>query len=128
MNVLEVLIQQLDEKALQLQEALAAGRVETFEEYKNLEKGGAEPGVAKRLVTAEQMVTIIKARVDNPTLTYASLAALCTGLTGVELKNENIKQYCGRKGLNESEFANGDIGGMSFEGFVELWNKQKRHA
>jgi len=36
MNVLEVLIQQLDEKALQLQEALAAGRVETFEEYKKV--------------------------------------------------------------------------------------------
>jgi hypothetical protein len=36
MNVLDVLIQQLDEKALQLQEALAAGRVETFEEYKKM--------------------------------------------------------------------------------------------
>jgi hypothetical protein len=36
MNVLDVLIQQLDEKALQLQEALAAGRVETFEEYKKV--------------------------------------------------------------------------------------------
>ena len=36
MNVLDVLIQQLAEKALQLQEALAAGRVETFEEYKKV--------------------------------------------------------------------------------------------
>ena len=36
MKVLDVLIQQLDEKALQLQEALAAGRVETFEEYKKV--------------------------------------------------------------------------------------------
>jgi hypothetical protein len=36
MNVLDVLIQQLDEKALQLQEALAAGRVETYEEYKKV--------------------------------------------------------------------------------------------
>ena len=36
MNVLDVLIQHLDEKALQLQEALAAGRVETFEEYKKV--------------------------------------------------------------------------------------------
>ena len=36
MNVLDVLIQQLDEKVLQLQEALAAGRVETFEEYKKM--------------------------------------------------------------------------------------------
>ena len=36
MNVLDVLIPQLDEKALQLQEALAAGRVETFEEYKKV--------------------------------------------------------------------------------------------
>lgn len=36
MNVLDALIQQLDEKVLQLQEALAAGRVETFEEYKKV--------------------------------------------------------------------------------------------
>ena len=36
MNVLDVLIQQLDEKVLQLQEALAAGRVETYEEYKKV--------------------------------------------------------------------------------------------
>jgi hypothetical protein len=36
MNVLEALVQQLDEKTAQLQEALAAGRVETFEEYKRV--------------------------------------------------------------------------------------------
>ena len=36
MNALEVLVQQLDEKAMQLQEALAAGRAETFEEYKKV--------------------------------------------------------------------------------------------
>lgn len=36
MNVLDVLIQQLDEKVLQLQDALATGRVETFEEYKKV--------------------------------------------------------------------------------------------
>jgi hypothetical protein len=36
MNALEVLVQQLDEKAMQLQEALAAGRVETYDEYKKV--------------------------------------------------------------------------------------------
>jgi hypothetical protein len=36
MNPLDVLVQQLDEKAMQLQEALAAGRVETFDEYKKV--------------------------------------------------------------------------------------------
>jgi hypothetical protein len=36
MNVLEALVQQLDEKTAQLQEALASGRVETFEEYKRV--------------------------------------------------------------------------------------------
>lgn len=36
MNPLDVLVQQLDEKALQLQEALAAGRVETYDEYKKV--------------------------------------------------------------------------------------------
>ena len=36
MNALEVLVQQLDEKVVQLQEALASGRMETFEEYKKV--------------------------------------------------------------------------------------------
>jgi len=36
MNPLDVLVQQLNEKAMQLQEALAAGRVETFDEYKKV--------------------------------------------------------------------------------------------
>jgi len=36
MNPLDVLVQQLGEKAMQLQEALAAGRVETFDEYKKV--------------------------------------------------------------------------------------------
>ena len=33
MNALEVLVQQLEEKSMQLQEALASGRVDTFDEY-----------------------------------------------------------------------------------------------
>jgi len=36
MNALEVLVQQLDEKAMQLQEALATGRVESYDEYKKV--------------------------------------------------------------------------------------------
>jgi hypothetical protein len=36
MNALEALVQQLDEKAMQLQEALAAGRVESYDEYKKV--------------------------------------------------------------------------------------------
>ena len=34
MDAFEVLVQQLDEKAQQLQEAVSTGRAETFEEYK----------------------------------------------------------------------------------------------
>jgi len=36
MNALDTLVQQLDEKAMQLQQALADGRVESFEEYKKV--------------------------------------------------------------------------------------------
>jgi hypothetical protein len=36
MNALDALVQQLDEKAMQLQQALADGRVESFEEYKKM--------------------------------------------------------------------------------------------
>ena len=36
MNALEVLIQQADDKVSQLKDALAEGRVESFEEYKKL--------------------------------------------------------------------------------------------
>jgi hypothetical protein len=36
MNALDTLVQQLDEKSMQLQQALADGRVESFEEYKKM--------------------------------------------------------------------------------------------
>jgi len=36
MNPLDTLVQQLDEKVYQLQEALAAERVETFDEYRRV--------------------------------------------------------------------------------------------
>jgi len=36
MNALDVLIQQADEKVMQLKDALAEGRAESFEEYKKL--------------------------------------------------------------------------------------------
>jgi hypothetical protein len=36
MNALDALVQQLDEKAMQLQQALSDGRVESFEEYRKV--------------------------------------------------------------------------------------------
>jgi hypothetical protein len=36
MNALDVLIQQADEKVMQLKDALAEGRADSFEEYKKL--------------------------------------------------------------------------------------------
>jgi hypothetical protein len=59
MNVLDVLIQQLDEKALQLQEAVAAGRVETFEEYKKV------CGEIRGLLTARGYVLDLKQNMEN---------------------------------------------------------------
>ena len=59
MNVLDVLIQQLDEKALQLQEALAAGRVETYEEYKKV------CGEIRGLLTARGYALDLKQNMEN---------------------------------------------------------------
>jgi hypothetical protein len=59
MNVLDVLIQQLDEKVLQLQEAVAAGRVETFEEYKKV------CGEIRGLLTARGYVLDLKQNMEN---------------------------------------------------------------
>ena len=59
MNVLDVLIQQLDEKVLQLQEAVAAGRVETFEEYKKM------CGEIRGLLTARGYVLDLKQNMEN---------------------------------------------------------------
>jgi hypothetical protein len=59
MNVLDVLIQQLDEKVLQLQEALAAGRVETFEEYKKV------CGEIRGLLTARGYALDLKQNMEN---------------------------------------------------------------
>ena len=59
MNVLDVLIQQLDEKALQLQEALAAGRVETFEEYKKV------CGEIRGLLTARRYALDLKQTMEK---------------------------------------------------------------
>lgn len=59
MNVLDVLIQQLDEKVLQLQEAVAAGRVETFEEYKKV------CGEIRGLLTARGYALDLKQNMEN---------------------------------------------------------------
>jgi hypothetical protein len=59
MNVLDVLIQQLDEKVLQLQEAVSAGRVETFEEYKKV------CGEIRGLLTARGYVLDLKQNMEN---------------------------------------------------------------
>jgi hypothetical protein len=54
MNPLDVLVQQLDEKVLQLHDALASGRVETFEEYKKV------CGEIRGLLTARQYALDLK--------------------------------------------------------------------
>ena len=59
MNPLDVLVQQLDEKAMQLQEALAAGRVETFDEYKKV------CGEVRGLLTARNYITDLNKAMEN---------------------------------------------------------------
>ena len=54
MNPLDVLVQQLNEKVLQLQEALASGRVDTFDEYKKV------CGEIRGLLTARQYALDLK--------------------------------------------------------------------
>jgi len=50
---------ELNEKVIQLQEALADGRVDTFEEYKKV------CGEVKGLLTAREYVTDLKRRLER---------------------------------------------------------------
>jgi hypothetical protein len=54
MNVLEVLVQQLNDKTMQLSEALASGRVDTFDEYRKV------CGEIRGLLTARQYALDLK--------------------------------------------------------------------
>ena len=58
-SALNHLIRQLDEKILQLQEALADGRVDTFEEYRKV------CGEVKGLLTARTYVIDLKRNMEN---------------------------------------------------------------
>lgn len=57
-TALNHITRQLDEKIVQLQEALADGRVETFEEYKKV------CGVVNGLLTARNYVTDLKRNLE----------------------------------------------------------------
>ena len=59
MDAFEVLVQQLDEKAQQLQEAVSTGRAETFEEYKKTS------GEIRGLLIARGYVLDLKQKMEN---------------------------------------------------------------
>lgn len=59
MDAFEVLVQQLDEKAQQLQEAISTGRAETFEEYKKT------CGEIRGLLIARGYILDLKQKMEN---------------------------------------------------------------
>ena len=59
MDAFEVLTQEIDEKVEQLQEFLAQGRAESYEEYKKV------CGEIKGLLTARSHVLDLKHRMEN---------------------------------------------------------------
>jgi len=59
MDASDVLVQQLDEKVQQLQEAVSAGRAETFEEYKKT------CGEIRGLLIARGYVLDLKQKMEN---------------------------------------------------------------
>ena len=59
MNAFEVLVQELDEKVQQLQDFLAQGRAESYEEYKKV------CGEIKGLLTARGSALDLKQRMEN---------------------------------------------------------------
>jgi len=59
MDAFEVLVQQLDEKAQQLQEAVSTGRAETFEEYKKT------CGEIRGLLIARGYILDLKQKMEN---------------------------------------------------------------
>jgi len=58
-TALNHLARQLDEKVLQLQEALADGRIDTFEEYRRV------CGEVKGLLTARTYITDLKRNMEH---------------------------------------------------------------
>jgi hypothetical protein len=58
-KVANVLIKQIDDRVLQLQEALADGRVETYDEYKKV------CGEVRGLLTARNYITDLNKTMEN---------------------------------------------------------------
>lgn len=58
-KVANVLIKQIDDRVLQLQEALADGRVENYEEYKKV------CGEVRGLLTARNYITDLNKTMEN---------------------------------------------------------------
>ena len=58
-KVFNVLVKQLDDRILQLQEALADGRAESFDEYKKV------CGEVKGLLTARNYITDLNKAMEN---------------------------------------------------------------
>jgi hypothetical protein len=58
-KVANVLIKQIDDRVLQLQEALADGRVENYEEYKKV------CGEVRGLLTARNYITDLNKAMEN---------------------------------------------------------------
>lgn len=58
-RVMNVLVKQIDDKVLQLQEALSDGRVDTLEEYKKV------CGEVRGLLTARNYITDLNKTMEN---------------------------------------------------------------
>ena len=59
MDIADILVEQLDDKVQQLQEAVSSGRAETFEEYKRI------CGEIKGLLTARGYTLDLKQRLEK---------------------------------------------------------------
>jgi hypothetical protein len=59
MDAFEILVEQIDDKAQQLQEAVSSGRAETFEEYKKT------CGEIKGLLTARGYILDLKQKMET---------------------------------------------------------------
>jgi uncharacterized protein YaaR (DUF327 family) len=59
MDEFEILVEQIDDKAQQLQEAVSSGRAETFEEYKKT------CGEIKGLLTARGYILDLKQKMET---------------------------------------------------------------
>jgi hypothetical protein len=59
MDIADILVEQIDDKVQQLQEAVSSGRAETFEEYKRI------CGEIKGLLTARGYTLDLKQRLEK---------------------------------------------------------------